>query len=88
MDINNLERFLEKTGRGEIAYGCCVTFADCAVTEVVCAAGMDFVWIDGEHGEMDRLAAMHHLMAVKGTGVASFYRVPSCDHTEDRKSVV
>ena len=41
MDINNLERFLEKTGRGEIAYGCCVTFADCAVTEVACAAGMD-----------------------------------------------
>ena len=87
MDINNLERFLEKTGRGEIAYGCCVTFADCVVTEVVCAAGMDFVWIDGEHGEMDRLAAMHHLMAVKGTGVASFYRVPSCDHTEIKKII-
>ena len=87
MDINNLERFLEKTGRGEIAYGCCVTFANCAVTEVACAAGMDFVWIDGEHGEMDRIAAMHHLMAVKGTGVASFYRVPSCDHTEIKKII-
>lgn len=87
MKINNLDKFLEKTGRGEMAYGCCVTFSDCAVTEVACAAGFDFVWLDGEHGEMDRLTAMHHLMAVKGTGVASFYRVPACDHTEIKKVI-
>ena len=73
MDINNLQSFLDKTGRGEIAYGCCVTFADCAVTEVACAAGMDFVWIDGEHGEMDRLNAMHHMMAVKGLSRVDFF---------------
>lgn len=87
MDMNNLQSFLDKVKRGETAYGCCVTFADCAVTEVACAAGMDFVWIDGEHGEMDRLTAMHHMMAVKGTGVASFYRVPACDHTEIKKVI-
>ena len=30
---------------------------------------------------------MEHLMAVKGTDAASFYRVPSCDHTEIKKVI-
>lgn len=87
MKINNLEKFLEKIRRGEPAFGCCITFADSAVTEVACAAGFDFVWIDGEHGEHDRLEAMHHLMAVKGTDTASLYRVPSCDHTQIKRII-
>lgn len=87
MRINNLDEFLEKVRGGKTALGCCVTFADPAVTEVACAAGFDFVWIDGEHGQMDRNTAMMHMMAVKGTGVASFYRVPVCDHTEIKKII-
>ena len=59
MKINSLERFLGKTRRGDMACGGCVTFADSAVTEVACAAGFDFVWIDGERCAMHRLAAMH-----------------------------
>ena len=87
MKINNLEKFLAKTARGELALGCCITYADPAVTETACAAGFDFVWIDGEHGQMDRNTAFHHLMAVKGTDTASFYRVPACDHTEIKKVI-
>ena len=87
MKINNLENFLEKVRGGKLALGCCVTFADPAVTEVACAAGFDFVWIDGEHGQMDRNTAMAHMMAVKGTDVASFYRVPACDHTEIKQII-
>lgn len=87
MEINNLEGFLAKIRAGKVPLGAVVTFADSAVTEVACAAGFDFVWFDGEHGEFDRTAAMHHLMAVKGTGAASFYRVPSCDHTEIKKVI-
>ena len=87
MEINNLEKFLEKVRRGETPLGCVVTFSDPAVTEVACAAGFDFVWIDGEHGEKDRTVAMQHLMAVRGTQAASFYRVPACDHTEIKKVI-
>ena len=87
MKINNLEVFLEKARGGRMPLGCCVTFSDPAVTEVAVASGFDFVWIDGEHGEMDRNTAMLHLMAVKGTGVATLYRVPSCDHTEIKKVI-
>ena len=87
MKLNNLEKFLEKVKSGRMAYGCCITSSDESATEIACAAGFDFVWIDGEHGEMDRLTAMRHMVAVKGTGVASFYRVPACDHTEIKKVI-
>ena len=85
MKQNNLEKFLEKVNGGHMAYGCCITSSDESATEIACAAGFDFVWIDGEHGQMDRNTAMRHLAKVKGTDVASFYRVPSCDHTEIKK---
>ena len=87
MKINNLEKFEAKIARGELALGCCITFADPAVTEVATAAGFDFVWIDGEHGELDRTEAMLHMMAVKGTDCASFYRVPACDHTQIKRII-
>ena len=82
MKINGLECFLEKVRTGKMPLGAAITFADSAVTELSCAAGFDFMWFDGEHGEFQRETAMHHLMAVRGTDVASFYRVPCCDHTE------
>lgn len=87
MKLNNLENFLNVIRSGRIAYGCCITSSDESATEIACAAGFDFVWIDGEHGEMDRLTAMRHMVAVKGTGVASFYRVPACDHAEIKKVI-
>ncbi len=87
MKINNLEKFLAKVRGGEPAIGAVVTFTDAAVTELVADAGFDFVWIDGEHGVMDRATAMAHLMAVRGTDCASLYRVPNCDHTEIKKVI-
>ena len=87
MKINNLERFRDGLASGRMLYGCCITSSDESATEIACAAGFDFVWIDGEHGEMDRTTAMHHMVAVKGTGVASLYRVPACDHTEIKKVI-
>ena len=82
MDVNGLEVFMSKVRRGEMPLGAAITFADPAVTELACTSGFDFMWLDGEHGEFQRETAMLHLMAMRGTGVASFYRVPACDHTE------
>ena len=87
MRNNNLEAFMDKVRSGHTPLGVVVTFADCSCTELACAAGFDFIWIDGEHGEFSRENAMRHLMAVKGTGVASFYRVPACDHTEIKRVI-
>ena len=87
MKVNGLDGFLEKIRAGKMPLGAAITFTDPAVTEVACASGLDFLWFDGEHGEFSRETAMLHLMAVKGTGVASLYRVPGCDHTEIKRII-
>ena len=87
MKSNNLEKFLEKVRAGKMPLGIAITFTDSAVTELACAAGFDFMWFDGEHGEFGRENAMQHLMAVRGTDAASFYRVPACDHTEIKRII-
>ena len=87
MKNNGLEEFLRKVRVGKMPLGTAIAFTDPAVTEVACASGLDFIWFDGEHGEFGRETAMLHLMAVKGTGVASLYRVPNCDHTEIKRVI-
>ena len=87
MKCNGLEAFLGKIRAGETPLGIAITFTDSAVTELACASGFDFMWFDGEHGEFGRENAMQHLMAVKGTDCASFYRVPACDHTEIKRVI-
>ena len=87
MKRNNLEKLLAKVRGGGYALGVVTTFSDAAVTELVADAGFDFVWIDGEHGSMDRTVAERHLMAVNGSDCASLYRVPACDHTEIKRIV-
>ena len=87
MVYNNLEDFLCKLKKGKLLTGCCITFSDPAVTEVAAECGFDFCWIDGEHGVLDRQTAMLHMMALKGTGCASLYRVPSCNHTEIKRII-
>ena len=87
MRYNNLEVFLDSIEKGKICIGCCITFTDPAVTEIAAEAGFDFCWIDGEHGILDRQTAMLHIMALKGTGCAPFFRVPACNHTEIKKVI-
>ncbi len=77
-----MNRFDEKLARGERPLGCCTTFTDSRVAELAAAAGFDFVWVDGEHGEYDRASARGMIRAVQAQGMAALYRVPECrgDH--------
>ena len=84
---NRCREFVEKARSGRMPLGAVVTFADAAVTEVLCAAGLDFVWIDGEHGIIDRKTAQDHLIAAAAQGVPALYRVPACDHTEIKRII-
>ena len=87
MELNNLEIFLAKIKRGELAVGCVVSYTDIAVSETIADTDYDFCWIDGEHGEFDRETAMHHIMALRGTSCAPIYRVPACSHTEIKRII-
>jgi len=84
---NHLSDFLAKAKSGCLPVGGVVTFTDPAVTEVLCAAGFDFLWVDGEHGIIDRKTAQDHVIAAQAHGVPVLYRVPSCDHTEIKRII-
>ena len=71
----------------KVELGAVVTLADAAVTEIVAAAGFDFVWIDGEHGIIDRKTAQDHIIAAAARKIKSYYRVPACDHTEIKRII-
>jgi 2-dehydro-3-deoxyglucarate aldolase/4-hydroxy-2-oxoheptanedioate aldolase len=73
---NNLSRVKDKILKKELVIGTHIATSDPVASEIVCTAGFDFVWIDGEHGAMDRKDINLHIMAVRGQGVAPFVRVP------------
>ena len=87
MRTAGLEAFLAKARSGRVPLGAVVTFADSAVTEVVCCAGLDFVWVDCEHGVIDRKDVQGHLIAADAHGLPAFCRVPACDHTEIKRVI-
>ncbi len=73
---SNLSRVRDKVLRKELVIGTHVATSDPVVSEILCTAGFDFVWIDAEHGAMDRKDINLHVMAIRGQGVAPFVRVP------------
>jgi len=73
---NNLSRVRDKIRKKILVIGTHVATSDPVASEIVCAAGFDFVWIDAEHGAMDRKDINLHIMAIRGQGVAPFMRVP------------
>jgi 2-dehydro-3-deoxyglucarate aldolase/4-hydroxy-2-oxoheptanedioate aldolase len=77
--MRQLENLKAKIAEGRIAFGIFITFADCAVSEIAGCAGCDFVWIDAEHGALDRREIFHHIMAAQSAGAAAFVRVPGVD---------
>ena len=59
MQINHLEKFKSTIATGKTAIGAVITLSDMAVSECAGDCGLDFVWIDSEHGP-------HTLDTIKG----------------------
>lgn len=75
-----LEKLQMKIENGEPVIGIFVMLADSSSSEIAAYAGCDFVWIDAEHGMLDRREIYHHVMAVQSAGACAFVRVPGVDH--------
>ena len=78
MQINNLEKFKSTIASGKTAIGAVVTLTDLSVSECAGDCGLDFIWIDAEHGPLTLDAIKGHVTACRGTGCAPFVRV--CDN--------
>ena len=78
MRINHLEDFKKTVVSGKVAIGAVVTLSDFAISECAGDCGLDFIWIDAEHGPHTLDSIKGHVTACRGTGCAPFVRV--CDN--------
>lgn len=76
---NNLDKIKRKINSNELIIGTVITFNDLEVSEVLCSCDYDFIWIDSEHGPLDKHAINNHIMAIRGWGSSPFVRVASND---------
>jgi len=74
-----LEKLTTKIKNGQPVIGLFVMLADSSVSEIVGYSGCDFVWIDTEHGMMDRREVYQHVLAAQSAGACAFVRVPGVE---------
>lgn len=74
--MKRLDRILDKLAAGTLVIGTHIKTSDSTIVEFFGLAGMDFVWLDGEHPAMSIETVQRHTMAAQGSGMAAFYRVP------------
>ena len=56
-----------------------ITMSDPVVTEALATCGYDFVWIDMEHSASDKTQVSAHIVAARGSGMATLVRVAAND---------
>ena len=82
-----LQKITEKMKNGQPVVGVFVLLADSSVSEIVGYSGCDFVWIDSEHGMMDRREIYHHVLAAQATGACAFVRVPGVEYYQIKNTL-
>ena len=75
--MESANRFREKIRRGGVCLGTGVSFSDPTASEILCGAGLDFLWIDMEHTALDLDAVQAHIMVAELQGTVALVRVPS-----------
>ena len=73
---SNLEKVRDKIKRKEVAIGTHIKIGNQVVTDILCQCGFDIIWVDGEHGAMDRKDINQQVITIRGAGLAPFVRVP------------
>ena len=84
---SRLQKITEKMKNGEPVVGVFVLLADSSVSEIVGYSGCDFVWIDSEHGMMDRREIYHHVLAAQSAGACAFVRVPGVEYYQIKNTL-
>lgn len=74
-----LKALREKIAQGNLVKGVFITMPSCDSSEMAGFCGYDFVWIDGEHGALDRQEILAHIRAAQGAGCCAFVRLPIAD---------
>ncbi len=73
--MNLQKKVKSKIESGKMVIGTHVSFNNSWFTELLGDAGFDFIWIEAEHGALDRNDILLHIIAARAAGAASFVRV-------------
>jgi 2-dehydro-3-deoxyglucarate aldolase/4-hydroxy-2-oxoheptanedioate aldolase len=73
--MTNLEKLKEKIAKNELVKGIFIIMPDAISSEIAGYCGYDFVWIDAEHGALDRQEIYRHVIAAQGAGCCAFVRI-------------
>jgi len=76
---SNLDRIRGKLSENKLSIGTAAQINSQVVLEILCHCGLDFIWIDAEHGPFDRNSLNLAIMTVRGQGVAPIVRVSGTD---------
>lgn len=82
MNSSNLFKIKEKLASGGFPIGTHCQIGEPIVTDILCNCGFDFIWLDGEHGSMDRKDINHQIVITRNAGLAPFVRVAWNDHVQ------
>lgn len=77
--MGNIDKLRKKIKEGKLVKGFFLGMADPMVSEMAGYVGYDYVWIDAEHGPLDRQEIFRHIVAAQGSGCCAFVRVPGVD---------
>ena len=70
-----VDRIEEKWKNGKIAYGTHTVLGGAVTAEIYGTVGYDALWIDAEHGCIDKKDILSTIMGAAGTEMATFVRV-------------
>ncbi|ADY12180.1 HpcH/HpaI aldolase family protein [Sphaerochaeta globosa] len=73
--MTRIDKVREKIAQGDLVKGVFITMADSVSSEMAGYCGYDYVWIDAEHGALDRQEILFHIRAAQGSGCCAFVRV-------------
>lgn len=73
------ERLEEKLARGEILIGTHMALPEPLIPEMLASVDYDILWIDAEHGCLDKRDLALLILAANYTNMAVFVRVPNID---------
>jgi len=74
--MHTVYKMNEKIAAGKMVFGSHIAFDSPFITEMLAGCGYDFIWIDSEHGALDKKDIQLHLMACRAAGVSGIVRVP------------
>ncbi len=73
--FNKTDRIEEKLRQGKTVFGTHTVLGGSVTAEIFGTVGFDVLWIDAEHGALDRKDILETIIGASGTNMATFVRI-------------